>query len=196
MYEYADKIVSYMDGILVMRFSRLKSLVSFDELNVLQAVNELYIDIDKLMRDLFLRIAGAAYQKAVRKDVGRILDETWLDEILDGYDPTSKYVYSHEFDRKRTRLIEALVASPTKAEEVRAAMRSISLMFRIYAIRVTDEATLQAIRDDGEDWIIWCSENDAKVCSICHSRNGKMYEIEHIPPKPHINCRCWFKEVP
>lgn len=41
-YEYTDKIITYIDKQLIDRYSRLKSLVSFDELNVLNEVNILY----------------------------------------------------------------------------------------------------------------------------------------------------------
>lgn len=194
-YKYTDKVIAYIDNRLIERFSRLKSLVSFDELNVMQEVNTLYAGIYVIIRGLFLQMANKVYKDNVRRGELRTLDEQWLDEILNGYDPVSKYVFSSEMDRKCARLIEAIMASSTKPQEVDAAMRSLSLMCHIYAVRVTDEAVLQALLDDDEDLVRWVAEKDGKTCSVCLSRDGRIYEIEDLPSKPHINCRCRFERV-
>ena len=39
-YKYTDKIITYIDKQLVERYSRLKSLVSFDELKVVSFIGE------------------------------------------------------------------------------------------------------------------------------------------------------------
>lgn len=194
MYEYADKVTEYIDKQLIRRYSRLKSLVSFDELNVLQSVNSLYQELDVIIRKMFLLIARKTYLQTVKYDYGSI-DEEWVDNFLNGYDPVSKYVFTHELDRKSARLVEAIMASTTKTKEIDAAMRSMSLMIRAYSIRITDEAALQAFRDDGTEYVRWVSERDERTCSICRKRDGKRYSIGRLPPKPHINCRCWYERV-
>lgn len=193
-YEYTDKVIAYIDKQLIERYSRLKSLVSFDELNVLQEVNTLYREIDIIVRKAFLDLANKVYRENVRRAI-RSLDEQWLDNLLNAYDPVSKYVFTHEEDRKCARLIEAVIASSTKAQEIDAALRSMSFMCRIYAVRITDEAVLQAFKDEGEDLVKWVAEKDEKTCSVCHRRDGKIYEIDLLPPKPHPNCRCYFVRV-
>lgn len=30
---------------------------------------------------------------------------------------------------------------------------------------------------------------------IAKERDGKIYPINAIPPKPHPGCRCWYEEV-
>lgn len=194
MYEYADKVTEYIDKQLIRRYSRLKSLVSFDELNVLQSVNSLYQELDVIIRKMFLLIARKTYLQTVKYDYGSI-DEEWVDNFLNGYDPVSKYVFTHELDRKSARLVEAIMASTTKTKEIDAAMRSMSLMIRAYSIRITDEAALQAFRDDGTEYVRWVSERDERTCSICRKRDGKRYSIGGLPSKPHINCRCWYERV-
>lgn len=193
-YEYTDKVIAYIDKQLIERYSRLKSLVSFDELNVLQEVNALYREIDIIVRKAFLDLANKVYRENVRRAI-RSLDEQWLDNLLNAYDPVSKYVFTHEEDRKCARLIEAVIASSTKAQEINAALRSMSFMCRIYAVRITDEAVLQAFKDEGEDLVKWVAEKDEKTCSVCYKRDGKIYEIDLLPPKPHPNCRCYFVRV-
>lgn len=194
-YGYTDKAIAYIDKQLIEGFSRLKSLVSFDELNVMQEVNVLYSSIVVMIREVYLRLANSVYKDALRRSSLRSLDEQWLDEILTGYDPVSKYVFTSEVDRKCARLIEAVLASSTKSQEIDAAMRSMSLMAHVYAVRVTDEAVLDAYRDDDEDLVRWVAEKDEKTCSVCFRRDGKIYDIDELPSKPHINCRCQFERV-
>ena len=194
-YEYTDKVIAYIDKQLIERYSRLKSLVSFDELNVLQEVNALYQEIDTLIRKTFLKLADKVYSDNIRAKDHRSLDEQWVDALLSAYDPVSKYVFTHEEDRKCARLIEAVIASSAKAQEIDAALRSMSFMCRIYAVRVTDEAALQAFKDDEEDLVRWIAEKDEKTCTVCHKRDGKIYEIDLLPAKPHPNCRCSYERV-
>lgn len=194
-YEYTDKVIAYIDKQLIERYSRLKSLVSFDELNVLQEVNALYQEIDTLIRKTFLKLADKVYSDNIRAKDHQSLDEQWVDALLSAYDPVSKYVFTHEEDRKCARLIEAVIASSTKAQEIDAALRSMSFMCRIYAVRVTDEAVLQAFKDDEEDLVRWIAEKDEKTCTVCHKRDGKIYEIDLLPAKPHPNCRCSYERV-
>ena len=194
-FEYTDKAIAYIDKQLIERYSRLKSLVSFDELNVLQEVNTLYREIGIIVRKAFLRLANKVYADTLRKKAYRSLEEQWVDKLLNSYDPVSKYVFSHEEDRKCARLIEAIIASDTKAKEIDAALRSMSFMCRIYADRVTDEAVMQAYKDEEEEWVKWIAEKDEKTCSECLKLDGKVFEINCVPSDPHPNCRCRRERV-
>ncbi|MCH5203126.1 MAG: hypothetical protein J1F03_00175 [Oscillospiraceae bacterium] len=194
-YDYTDKIIAYLDKQLIDRYAKLKGLVSFDELNVMQSVSVLYQELSILVRKMFLQLAEHTYNAAVKRKSFGSIDEEWVDRLLNAYDPTSKYIFTHEEDRKRARLVEALIASTTKTKEIDAAMRSMSLMWRAYAIKVTDEAVLQAYEDEEEDNVRWIAEDDEKTCSVCLSRHGKVYAISKLPPKPHINCRCRFERI-
>lgn len=194
MYKATDWIILHINRQLIHKFAQLKSLASYDEFNVIGEVNTVYADIDRLIRRSFLLIAQKSYDRFVEKNKGSV-NEIWLDMFLDSYDPTTKYVYTNEFDRKRARLIEAIIASTTKSAEIDAALRSLSFMVRVYAIRVTDEAVLQAYRDDEVELIEWDAEEDEKTCAVCAKRDGNIYEIEALPDKPHMNCRCEFWAV-
>lgn len=194
-YEYTDKIIAYIDKQLIERYSRLKSLVSFDELNVLNEVNTLYRELYGIVKKSFLLLANQVYSHTTQRKSYRDLDEEWIDYLLTGYDPVSKYVFVHEMDRKCARLIEAIISSDTKAQELDAALRSMSFMCRIYADRVTDEATMQAYNDDGVQFVKWVAERDEKTCSICKKRDGRVYSIHLVPPDPHPNCRCQRERV-
>jgi len=46
MYQAADKAIKLLNKHLVLRFGALKSLLNYDELNVLNRVNELFEDVN------------------------------------------------------------------------------------------------------------------------------------------------------
>ncbi len=191
MYEYADKVISYLNGRFIEMFGKLKSLSSFDELNILQSVKDLYREADALVREMLYRVAVFAYENANGEDVSVITEQWLLEVVLEAYNPVTKYSYVNEVERKCSRLFESMVASENKAAEVDLSLRYWSAMVTQYAITTTDAATKQAYVDLGVNKVIWVSVKDDKRCKVCKSRDGKVYPIEDIPPKPHIGCRCY-----
>lgn len=193
MYELTDIVVENIRKELIRDFSKLKSLLSYDELNVMSATKAVYSKIDLYVRQMFLQLMQAVYKKLTKRTCP--YNYAWLENFLLEYDEVSKYVYANEFERKRDRLAEALIASPKKNEEIDVALRYLSFMLTAYAIRVTDQVVLMAYRDMGIDAVRWKAEKDNKTCTICKHRNGHIYDIEQVPPKPHLNCRCEYEEV-
>lgn len=193
MYELTDIVIEDIRKELIRDFSKLKSLLSYDELNVMSATKAVYSKIDLYVRQMFLQLMQAVYKKVTKRTCP--YNYTWLESFLLEYDEVSKYVYANEFERKRDRLAEALIASPKKNEEIDAALRYLSFMLTAYAVRVTDQVVLTAYRDMGIDAVRWKAEKDNKTCTICKHRNGHIYDIEQVPPKPHLNCRCEYEEV-
>lgn len=193
MYELTDIVIENIRKELIRDFSKLKSLLSYDELNVMSATKAVYSKIDLYVRQMFLQLMQAVYKKVTKRTCP--YNYAWLESFLLEYDEVSKYVYANEFERKRDRLAEALIASPKKNEEIDAALRYLSFMLTAYAVRVTDQVVLMAYRDMGIDTVRWKAEKDNKTCTICKHRNGHIYDIEQVPPKPHLNCRCEYEEV-
>lgn len=192
MYEYADEVISYLNSRFIEMFGKLKALSSFDELNILQSVKELYQEADALTRKMLYQIAVFAYENAEGEDVSVITEQWLLEVVLEAYDPTTKYSYVNEVERKCSRLFEGMVASENKAAEVDSALRYWSAMTTQYAIITTDAATKRAYMDSGVSDVMWVSVKDDKRCKVCKSRDGKVYPIEDVPPKPHIGCRCYL----
>lgn len=192
MYDYCDKIIAYLDKQIIRHFSRLRAVIGLDELNVLQAVNEVYESLDRVIRAAFVKLADHTYGGYIPFG---IVADFWLTELLNSYDPVSKYVYTNEWDRKRARLFEALIASVTPMRELDGALKALSLQMHLYAVRVTDEAALTAMKDSHIRVVEWVAEDDSRTCTVCRARDGKRYRIEQVPPKPHINCRCYLKGV-
>ena len=197
MYEYTDVIIRYLNKRFIEVFHRLKSLVSFDELNVLQSTRLIYDELMQITEEKLLELAVYYYNGTVKNPKTNI-DREWLYLILDDYDPITKYVFLHEVERKRARLAESILASQNKSKEIDTALRYWSAMVAQYAIEVTDEAVKQAYVDDGVEMVMWVSMLDDRRCKECEKREGKVYDISNVPPKPHIGCRCylvpWFEE--
>ena len=90
-------------------------------MNVMQTKNHidrLYRDVYKIIKTEFEAILNPIYQDIYDEaiDMGfdgdiRDLDEAWVEEFFDEYNPVTKYVFSNEIDRKKSRLFESLVAS-------------------------------------------------------------------------------------
>lgn len=194
MYEYTDKVIKMINKTLIKEFGRLKSLSAlthFDEVNIIKNVNKTFEVVKKEVRKGYLRIAQYVYDDWHHGNKNlKSLDDEWVDDILESYDKTTKYVFNHEEDRKRARLIETIIASDTKAIDIDKAMKYLARQYNEFAIRVTDDAVLQALSDSGDEYAVWVTERDKKVCSACRLRNGKIYPVKNFPPKEHINCRC------
>lgn len=191
MYDCTDKVILYMKKRFIRLFNQFKSQVSFDELNVLQSARSLYEELEKIVEDSFLLIAKRAYADNGGTHTYTITTD-WLLEMLEEYDPVTKYVYLHEVERKCSRFAESILASSNTAQEVNIALRYWSNMVSQYAIEVTDRAALQAYIDRGAEKVIWVTVKDEKRCKECRARDGKIYDITKIPPKPHIGCRCFL----
>lgn len=198
-YGYTDRIIAAVDAQIVKKFMRLKSLLAIDEVDVIGVIGILYKDLAAMVREQYRRIARHYYagehRGADRKEIDRLMDADWIDEILSAPDEVSKYVFANEEDRRRARLAEAILAGGEPGKEADAAKKALSFMYRLYAVRMTDEAVLQGMKDDGAQYVQWVAESDAKTCSICAERNGKIYLISQVPAKPHVNCRCTYRRV-
>lgn len=191
MYEYTDKVLLYLRKKFIRLFSKFKTLASFDELNVLQSSKSLYAELQELTIEGLLLIAKEAY-KAQHGKLSELITEAWLLGILNEYDPVTKYVYMHEIERKCSRFAESVIASSNKNKEIDTALRYWSDMVSQYAIEITDRATQQAYVEDGVEQVIWVTVKDERCCKECRNRDGKIYDIAKLPPKPHWGCRCYI----
>ena len=189
-YEFADRAIRDMNRKNVRWFGRLKQL-KFDELNVLSAVNKVFKDSIALALKWYLLIARNAYGKKKKNPI----DDDWILLLLEEFDPVSLYQFMPEADRKRERLTEALLSTPQKAREVAKALRLWTLQTSYYAEKCVDKATLKRFEDDGVEKVRWVTAKDEKVCTECAARDGKIYPIKDLPPKPHYHCRCTFEKV-
>ena len=191
MYEYTDKVMKVLTVRIVRYFRKLKtkSVLDFDEVSNLQAdVNECYRGCMREIRQAYLDIARHYYKAADGED-DSVIDLMWIRHFLGGFDPVTRYIFSTETDRKRARAFEALSGRKDPAE-VDKAMKLFYNQVKQWADNVTDEATMEAYMSRGIKKVKWKTEEDARVCSECGERNGKIYPINSVPDKPHPRCRC------
>lgn len=191
MYEYADRIIKYLKREIYRKFSNTKSVLRFDELNVITKYGELYDELLKLCIQMYLKAANNEYKK---HNSEKVLPKSFITSLLNEYDPTTLYVFTHEVTRKKARSIESFVASEGDKKQVDASFKYFAAMAAWYVITVTDAARIQGFKDIGVKEVVWRAEKDGKECKICRERDGKVYKIDKVPPKPHHNCRCWLEK--
>ena len=188
-YKYTDFIIKQINRLLAEKFENFKAM-NFDELNVYETVNKTFDELYGKSKALYKRLAQHIYSLYNQK-----MEEDWIDFILASYDDVSKFVFDNEWDRRRGRLAETIISSPTKSEDIDVNMRSLGRVMKIYADEITDKSTLDAYEKMGIDKVVWETEDDNRVCDICRGRDGKIYPLAKVPSKPHPNCRCWLEIV-
>lgn len=211
MYRNLDKLLAGAKKKLRTEFNRLGSM-GFDELNVVntrKVTQEMY---DRLLAEnesMYLSAAKKAYKDAAKtaKVAGYSgeeeteIDGSWLETFLVGYNLVTGYVYGREADRKRLRLNEQiLTAREFDSREAfnSGLQRAANLWWTQtvqYGISAVDEATLEAFKDMGVEKVEWITADDEKTCKVCGGRDGKIYDILKVPPKPHYGCRCQLAVV-
>lgn len=192
MYEKTDQIITILNRILINSFRKLKTLASFDKLNVIRDVNDMYEKVLSFAIKNYKKLAIYYYGRATYGKKERKMDD-WVDEYLAEYNPLTKYIFVPELERKKGRLIEIVANSDTKTKDIDASLRLWSKMFTQYAEDITFDVTIQGYKDIGVKKVIWQTENDTRVCPVCQERDGRVFDIDKVPNKPHIGCRCWVK---
>jgi SPP1 gp7 family putative phage head morphogenesis protein len=212
-YEYTDKVIKHLFKRYVRLFSKAKSEMPFDELNILSYSKDLYETLLDITVKYYLKLINHVYSEYAEKP--KKLTKKWLTEYLLMYDPTTKYVFMHEVERKKARFAESIVAcvkANTKSSgkiskaqttvitanvsgEVKRAMNLWAGMARQYADELTVASAVQAYKDNGAKQVMWLTMRDDKLCDECKELDGKIFDIDSVPPKPHPNCRCWLKPL-
>lgn len=209
-FEYADKVIKLLNRKLIRTFDGFKTGLKFDELNVLRSVNEQYERMANEMKRQYRHIARRKYADsweyliALKLANGEIPGEKAINaaadkvvkQVLDGYNPVTEYVFSHEIERKSARTAEAIIAAQTIGDRNKAIDKSLKLLsnqMAEYADFVTLESAKAAYSDAGIKRVIWRTHRDEKRCQTCKELDGNVYTLDSAPDKPHYNCRCWLE---
>ena len=182
------------------------TIVGFDELNVPMAKDLTKAAYQRLwnanMRD-FRRIAreGRDFAKGMltESEKKRISDldlALIIAFVLTNYNIVTGYRYDSEWERKRMRYTEILLGA--KESNDRQTLNEMSKknagliigQSMQGAIDIEDEAMKRVYKKAGIKKVKWVTEHDPKVCTECRLRDGHIYPIDRVPPKPHLNCRC------
>ena len=212
MYRLADKLLEQLKKLIRREFNRL-GIFGFDELNAPRVTAETEALFDRLLREnkkQYLKAAKKAYSDAVALAVAAGytdpgsdgINEMWLVGLLGAYNFVSGYLYESEAERKRLRLAEQMLTAREYLNRTQyndSIRRSANLWWTQashYMLDAVDKATLDGYEDSGVKRVVWHTEIDGRECSVCRERNGQIYEIDNVPPKPHRNCRCYYTPVP
>ena len=196
-YRLADKAIDLLNSRAVKRFEDAKDEAAqkgFDELNVLEVTRTLYDQLRKDNQDVFLELAQERYQET-EPHGKEPPDLAWLLALLAAYNAVTKVIYDNDVDRKRQYTAEGINSSTAKVTEFRRGLHYWADLTATYGDIVTDESTLKAYRDARVKKVRWVTAGDEKVCETCRERNGKIYSINSIPPKPHRRCRCVYEPM-
>ena len=178
----------------------------FDEMNVVQTkkhVNKLYKKVfDEVLKE-FLEIIAPITQEIYAEALAmgfdgdiRDLDEGWIEEFFEEYSPVTKYVFKNEFERKKMRLFESLVADKAgRMQSYKTAEKLLINQIKQYAIELEDAVTKVVYQDLKVNFVMWNAEDDDKTCGICNELDGQVFELADAPPKQHYHCRCYLIPV-
>ena len=186
LWDKTDRIERRYLLLIIRKFKALRrKTLFFDELNILQGVDQTYAEVDALCKEAFRKMIDDYY-------------EYWLWEQLEEYDPVTKYRWSTEFARKRQRLFETLMADFLSGKpksvinhDIDIAMRYIERQFNQTGDDITAAYILKTYEDEGVERVMWVTARDEKVCEECAPRDGKIYPLDDHPQWPaHYYCRC------
>ena len=166
-------------------------------------VHKLYDKIFNITTKEFLKVVNAIaaeiYDEALALGFdGDIedLDEAWVEEFFDEYNPVTKYVFSNEIGRKESRLFEALISSRKEKFSIyTTAGNLLKRQIKQYAIELEDSVTREVFKAVGVEKVKWSAEIDHKTCGVCQELDGAVFKLNEAPPKQHYNCRCYLIPV-
>jgi hypothetical protein len=192
-YSKTDKTIAYLNKQYAKLFRRV---TSFDELNVIAVSHEIYDEVLKVVEQEATRLVKSVYDSYRESETIPASEAlAMVVAMLGAYNPVTKYVYENELDRKRARFAEGVISSDTPAEELALAKRLLAAMNKQFADDATFDAVVKAYTDDGVKRVRWITAVDDRRCKECKARHHKVYNIDNIPPKPHLHCRCYVEKV-
>ena len=203
-YAPCDVAIKAMNREIVEEFGRLK-MSKWDEINIIRTVVNVYRKSAAKARKRYWEVAYEAYILAMMileertVDARRMADKSitmdWVDVILEETNFVTLYRFNSEAERKAYRLAEQLEVSADRNKLIDRAMKDWSRQVGQYAIEFTDDAVVQAFKDDGIERVQWLTVEDERSCHFCNELHGMEFPINEIPAKPHYGCRCRLKPI-
>ena len=171
--------------------------------NTKKHVHKLYKDVTKIIKDELSAMVDTVTQEVYDEAVAlgfdgdvEDLDEAWIEEFFEEYNPVTKYVFNNEIERKESRLFEALVASKREIHQsYKTAENLLARQVKQYGIDLEDAVAKTVYKAVGVKEVKWVSENDHKTCGECMALDGETFKLDEAPPKLHPNCRCYYVPV-
>lgn len=210
MYWRTDKYLKALKMKIRTEFNHL-SVMSFDELNVVQTTKETKETFSRLLafnsgeyKQIIHEARNYALgyldedQKKKEAEVG-FDDADFLKLVLSAYNFVTGYLYEKEAARKRLRLAEEMLTAREYRDRKRysqALNKTANLWYTQsgqYAISLEDETVREVWKNAGVKKVQWIAELDGRTCHTCRDLHGQVFEIDEVPNKQHYNCRCTIK---
>ena len=171
--------------------------------NTKKHVRQLYKKVYRIIKNEFVNILNPLYQEIYDEAVAlgfdgdvRDLDEAWIEEFFEEYNPVTKYVFNNEIERKESRLFEALISSKRELHQsYKTAENLLIRQVKQYGIDLEDAIAMAVYKAVDVKKVMWITEDDHKTCSDCKELDGEIFKLEEAPPKLHPNCRCYYVPV-
>lgn len=191
-YKYSDKLIDGLKRRCIEEFASAALIIRstfYDPKKAIAYSKKMYSRLWRDCRRTLLKIGKHYWDEC---------DEEWLWLFLTAYDPVYGVVYDNEQDRKRARFVEGVLSAETVGDKKMHMDRSMRLWLRMVSwmgIEVTDKSSVETMKEAGVKKVRWVTARDERVCEECSDLNDKIFPIDNIPPKPHINCRCMIVPV-
>jgi SPP1 gp7 family putative phage head morphogenesis protein len=161
-------------------------------------INKLYKKNYEIIKNEFLNILNPLYEEIYDEAIAlgfdgdlRDLDEGWIEEFFDEYNPTTKQVFKNEIERKKSYLFESVVADiGSRHQSYLKSEKYLARQVKQGGIDIEDAVARQVYKDLGVTKVKWVAEHDYKTCGICSELDGEIFDFDKAPSKAHINCRC------
>ena len=208
-YRLADRVQKELTRKILKRLNDLKSnfnVLGFDELNVVNGMKALYDsvfeDIKKfyraLYRERYIEMCMWLSGKMPNEDFLNEMVDLWLLDFLEEPNEIYHYAFHSELLRKRDRAIEAEESEPTRIQKqlsMEKHLRFVIQMAAWFTDMVSQDAEYAALKDFGAAKVRWNVYGDEKVCQKCFDLDEKVFLIDKVPPRQHLNCRCYLTVV-
>ncbi len=161
-------------------------------------INKLYKKNYEIIAREFSNILNPLYEEIYNEALAlgfdgdlRDLDEGWIEEFFEEYNPVTKQVFKNEIERKKSYLFESVVADiVSRHQSYTKAEKYLARQVKQGAIDLEDAVALQVFKDLGVTKVKWVAEKDYKTCGVCSELDGQVFELSDAPSKQHHNCRC------
>lgn len=197
-----DSIVRKYTRLTLRKFNQMKTkLADEDDLYVMmEIVYGTYANALDYYGKCLVESANAAY-RLVLPQGGQLSGDSLYKAFSTGYASLEGYVPRHEWERKRGRAYEAVVAAkrsgyltPTKA--VKQSLKAWTGQLQQSADDMTIAGMNAAYSDAAVEELRYMTVEDSRVCSECRTYDQKVYKIGDQPSLPiHFRCRCFYVPV-
>lgn len=180
-------------------------------MNVLKRVDSLYSDINKTVRKKYKTLWTARFKEVIASLIAdgfirKRPDEETIQELLEMHmagllenpSEVTHYVWAHEVLRKRDKAKEAILSVPTKTQkqiEIDKHIRYLLAQAAWYTDFTSQDAEISAYKEAGVKMVQRHEQKDERVCAVCKSLDGTIYDVDKIPKLEHIGCRRSFTPV-